>query len=347
MAGESGSRAGTVIGVNVAFLVTAFLFTVTRFLTRIFIVRDFGPEDWTIGLAIALSIGMTICMGEQVRYGLGQHFHTLPREEYINSLKPFWASVWLYNMTLSLTKISILCQYYRIFIYKRTRIAVWVTLVIVICYGIATFFDSIFICTPVNAFWSPDPVEAKKSCVNENMLWYSNSAVNIVLDVVIIALPMPAIQTLSISSARKVAVMGLFALGGFVTVTSIVRLYTLRQIADSTDVTWDNVNAAVWSVIEANTGIICACLPAIRPLFACLFGNRPVATPSHYRIPDESGHEIPLSATVHHSSRSIKQSANDSAPVNIFGDQPTSDSGAGKANFLISTTRSEARSENS
>ena len=66
-------------------------------------------------------------------------------------------------------------------------------------------------------------------------------------------------------------------------VTSICRLVSLKKIADSSDPTckspflwsdiqplteWvdDNVGAASWSAIECNVGIICACLPTLRPL---------------------------------------------------------------------------------
>lgn len=35
----------------------------------------------------------------------------------------------------------------------------------------------------------------------------------------------------------------------------------------------DNVGAASWSAIECNTGIICACLPTLKPLVARIFPN--------------------------------------------------------------------------
>lgn len=40
---------------------------------------------------------------------------------------------------------------------------------------------------------------------------------------------------------------------------------TLTQTKD------DNVGAAAWSAVECNTGIICACLPTLKPLIARLF----------------------------------------------------------------------------
>ena len=54
-------------------------------------------------------------------------------------------------------------------------------------------------------------------------------------------------------------------------ITSIIRLYSLYTVAHSTDYTWDNVGAATWSSIELNIGIICACLPTLKPVVNHLF----------------------------------------------------------------------------
>lgn len=50
-------------------------------------------------------------------------------------------------------------------------------------------------------------------------------------------------------------------------VISLVRLTTLHKGIHTTDPFWDNVPAAYWSVVELNCGILCACLPTLRPLF--------------------------------------------------------------------------------
>jgi rhodopsin domain-containing protein len=50
-----------------------------------------------------------------------------------------------------------------------------------------------------------------------------------------------------------------------------MRLYSLYVAALSTDATYDNIGVANWSCIELNTGIVCACLPTIKPLLAKFF----------------------------------------------------------------------------
>lgn len=53
--------------------------------------------------------------------------------------------------------------------------------------------------------------------------------------------------------------------------TSFLRLYHLYVLAKSKDFAWDNVQAITWSSIEINVGIICACLPTLRPLIRSCF----------------------------------------------------------------------------
>jgi hypothetical protein len=54
---------------------------------------------------------------------------------------------------------------------------------------------------------------------------------------------------------------------------SVLRFYSLYVIADSPDVTWDNVGAATWSSGELNVAIICACLPTLKPIVGRLYSR--------------------------------------------------------------------------
>ena len=53
--------------------------------------------------------------------------------------------------------------------------------------------------------------------------------------------------------------------------TSIIRTTTLASSSRSKDTSWGYIPATIWSVVEANTGTICACLPMLRQPLAQLF----------------------------------------------------------------------------
>ena len=82
-----------------------------------------------------------------------------------DSDKYLYFSIITYNISLTVTKISILLQYYRIFTLREMRIPVYIALVIVSAWGIATLFTSIFSCVPVDAYWKVTE-QASATCVN-------------------------------------------------------------------------------------------------------------------------------------------------------------------------------------
>jgi hypothetical protein len=70
---------------------------------------------------------------------------------------------------------------------------------------------------------------------------------------------------------QKVGLMFIFAVGGLVCLVSILRLHSLYIVSISEDTTWANTEAAIWSSIEVNTGIVCASLPTVKPLISRIF----------------------------------------------------------------------------
>lgn len=49
-------------------------------------------------------------------------------------------------------------------------------------------------------------------------------------------------------------------------IISAYRITTLLVVVETTDVTWDNAETAIWTFLELNTGAIAACLPTFRPV---------------------------------------------------------------------------------
>ncbi|KAF2659451.1 hypothetical protein K491DRAFT_564001, partial [Lophiostoma macrostomum CBS 122681] len=249
-----------------------------RLFTRTAVLRHIGLEDVCITLAMAFSVGLTVAIAVQVRNGMGRHFNELTATEKLTSGQAFWASVWLYNLSLTLTKISILIQYLQIFPTRRFRIICTVALGVVVVYGTWTFFGSIFLCTPVPFFWDKSIRGGK--CLNQFAVWFTNGGVNIAQDFAILILPMPLLRNLQISKGQKRALVVIFALGGFVCIITIIRLQSLVAISNSSDPTFDNPPAASWSAIETNVAILTACLPSLRPLLSALMPRYFPSTPA-------------------------------------------------------------------
>lgn len=81
-------------------------------------------------------------------------------------------------------------------------------------------------------------------------------------------------------------------------VTSIIRLHSIYTAAHSTDLTWNNIDVVTWSTVEFNTGIICACLPTLKPMINIM---SPRLLGSHSSQPTRASRSIHVRRTVQRS----------------------------------------------
>lgn len=82
-------------------------------------------------------------------------------------------------------------------------------------------------------------------------------------------LPIPYVWRLHAPVAQRLLLAGIFALGTFIAVVSLVRLIIFIQIPIGTqgDLTYNFREIIVWSIVELNIGLTCACLPSLKPAF--------------------------------------------------------------------------------
>ena len=99
---------------------------------------------------------------------------------------------------------------------------------------LGTAASSIWQCTPVPRAWDRS---LPGTCISLTANWYANAAFSITTDVLIILLPQKVIWESQLPGGQKKALMAVFALGGFVTVTSVLRMTTLNFSTTSPDVT--------------------------------------------------------------------------------------------------------------
>lgn len=169
--------------------------------------------------------------------------------------------------------------------------------------GVAFTLVTIWQCSPIAAFWNKSILEADPSshCFSSAAFWFSYSLTNIFLDILILLLPIHEALKLHIPLKEKLQLIGVFSLGclyvlsddtniprvhwltsSSVCATSIMRTTTLYASSHSKDASWGYIPATIWSVIEANTGTICACLPMLRHTlsqwFPKVFGSVALST---------------------------------------------------------------------
>ncbi|EHK21962.1 uncharacterized protein TRIVIDRAFT_53608 [Trichoderma virens Gv29-8] len=229
-------------------------------------------DDW---LAIACHhftvLNQKLTTFLEVPRGFGKHIYDGPPDAaYAWALGLFIGEL-AYFSGLVLIKWAILAFYWRIFnILHSIRLRIWTLFAIVSAWGLASILVMSLKCQPVDSNWvhQPNSTSEYHSLCNDRSFFYGNVIPNMITDILLIAFPAPYIAKTQLSMARK---LGLATISLFralvVLISAVLFFYTLRMDLTSPDVTWNYVDTSMWSVVEQNLAVVCACLPSLMPLF--------------------------------------------------------------------------------
>ncbi len=212
-----------------------------------------------------------ICMGQValvlyvVHLGAGKHvvfLHDIPA--YAKSII---AMECLYCIGTASFKFSALLLFHRIFgSVPRFTALLWSLAVLIIANNVAEIFLSVFQCTPVNKAWDPT---VPGSCVDIILAACIPGAINVLSDFITVLLPMPLVWGLQMPLNRKIQLVAIFLLSGFVCIASTYRTVVVKRLSHQ-DASWADVDPAIWAVVENAIGIVSASLPTMRPLYVFL-----------------------------------------------------------------------------
>ncbi|RYP64867.1 hypothetical protein DL771_008582 [Monosporascus sp. 5C6A] len=275
-------RGPAVFAVTTGTIVLASVFVGARIVSRVGIVRRWSWDDYFIVLAWILAFGLSFSVQLGSRNGLGRHDVDIPAEYWGTLRRCEYTFSILYNPALMATKTSVLVFYLRLS--KNTervlRLASWVVLGIVNVAGIVLTVMNIFQCRPVHAAF--ETYVDKPQCIPLLTEFICSAPVNIVTDLAILALPLPVLTGMRLPRRQKIILVLTFTLGVFITVVDVVRIYYLQQavtevsptasinpaatFGDQPDFAWNASLSLMWSAVEVNIGVACACVPTLKPL---------------------------------------------------------------------------------
>ncbi|KAL7275791.1 hypothetical protein RUND412_001244 [Rhizina undulata] len=254
-----------IYGPIVAFSIIAIITVILRIYTRAVIVKKIGADDWVIIAATFFLIAFTICNVLVVKFEhLGFHIWDIVSADETLALKLNFANQLLYYPILSLTKISTLIFYRRISSNKTFRIWIYILLACNAGLTISITLADLFQCTPLPYVYDKT---IRGRCINNGAFFVSTAAINILTDFAVVILPMPMLWGVQIHVKQKIALMGLFSLGTFVCVISIIRLQSIITTFVFTNPDPTYGIGFIWSLIEGALAIICASVPALKPFF--------------------------------------------------------------------------------
>ncbi|KAJ9283599.1 hypothetical protein DTO027B5_9056 [Paecilomyces variotii] len=289
------------------FGVVATLTTVSRFLAlQMRNVKPGAPEYLIIGALVSsdeLYKGSVAKFAAQVivyifiaiQYilsilgGCGRRINEVDPASVVVTLKTILPLEALYGIAMSLVKTSIMLFFFRIFGTKRSfRISVAVVMVIVWMWAVSVILETLLLCRPLAYNWD---ATIDGVCGERNATYVVAGTLNLVTDLMVMALPIPHIWKLKLSVPKKLALCLVFCMGLLVSVISIVRLASLMAI-DFTDITYSVQMGVMWTVLEPELAIICANMPVMKPILSRVFPNLfPSSNRRTYGVPGPQAFE--------------------------------------------------------
>ncbi|KAF2732649.1 hypothetical protein EJ04DRAFT_305043 [Polyplosphaeria fusca] len=263
---DEKARQNTLLGVTTAFTLIGMITVALRIYTRAHITRNMGMEDWTMIAAAVLTFifwVLIIVGARQLNWGFS--FMSLSASQMETNGKFGLAVVPIYKATVALIKMSILFIYLRLAVNNIFRrlcqgtivlLAVWTFIVVVVVLAQ---------CQPLSVLW--DYSETGK-CIDINTFYFTTSGFHVLVDLWILVLPIRLFLSIPRPTREKLALLGIFGLGILSTLASIVRLYYLKAVIRSTDPFYAGPPLHIASMVEINIGILCACLPTLKPLLS-------------------------------------------------------------------------------
>ncbi|KAK8152882.1 hypothetical protein BKA80DRAFT_227481 [Phyllosticta citrichinensis] len=253
-----------IVGMVVAFL--AFLLRMAASIGKTG--RAVSWDDWTMLLLVILAIPPAVFAPILADNGMGKDIWTLTPEQITNVLHYYYFGEIFYVVALGISKISVLFFYLRVFPAKDFRMIIYATMGVCVVYCIVFGIVTALQCSPVSYAWTQWDGLHEGKCNDIHIQGYVAAAVNILLDVIVMVLPLKHLAGLNLGIKKKLMVMAMFSVGIFIVLTSIIRLESLVHFANSQNITWDYFEAGYWSLIEVYVSIICGCMPSHRFLFA-------------------------------------------------------------------------------
>ncbi|PVI01569.1 hypothetical protein DM02DRAFT_671131 [Periconia macrospinosa] len=261
---------------TIVFMLLCLVIGGLRVWAKMIAKQTWKTHDWLALGALACITGYSVICILCVYPGtIGMHLaaaFALGPNVMRTTLKIFYASGFLWISATTLLKMSLLHFYLGIFLNRNVstgrsmilRYAAFGVYSIVILYYIAHVSLLLAICRPISLQWNPANPDGHCGDIKKQEI--SSCAVNIILDLAIVILPMPALLKLQIPTSKKIGLAGLLSLGVTICIINITRL-GLIVTHDNSDFTYTSSDVGLLTGMEVWIGYITASLPTLGPLF--------------------------------------------------------------------------------
>ncbi|KAI1871914.1 hypothetical protein JX265_005900 [Neoarthrinium moseri] len=259
------NRGPELLKVCITLLTFAVIATLLRCYTRLWVVKAFGADDWTMVFACISFILFVASAITGIHYGTGRHATDLSTPDFEEAMKYWWFCYIWYCVTMITSKISIGIFLLRITVHKMHRYILYIVMFLSVVSGLVFFFVTLFQCQPMTYFWAKAQGGTCVSPVIIAALTYLYSAFSVICDFTFALLPVVLIRGLQMDSRIKWALIPILSMACVASVAVVVRFAYIKDFLDP-DFLWATVDIAIWSTTEQGLAITAGSLATLQPL---------------------------------------------------------------------------------
>ncbi|KAL9107016.1 MAG: hypothetical protein Q9227_008052 [Pyrenula ochraceoflavens] len=260
----AGDRGPAIKDVAIVSPIVAGFFVFLRLYSRLVLTRSPGLDDLVAVLTLLASIAYSVLISFATYNGMGRHQWDMDEELTERYRKWIVISSELYCVALMGYKLTILMTYHRIFsVSKRFKYVCWSVMFVVVGYLFCNMITEVAGCIPLKKFWDE---KVSGHCVNYLALDITYGIFNVLTDFAIAILPLRSVWRLQMDRKEKIGLSLIFLTGIIAFVVALIRWIIACIDLTATDSSWIAGLTFLWSVLEVNTGLICACSLPLKPL---------------------------------------------------------------------------------
>ncbi|KAI0842679.1 hypothetical protein F5Y06DRAFT_292616 [Hypoxylon sp. FL0890] len=244
-----------------------FAFVAARFYCRSYIIRrSWTIDDYVVAGTMISIIIHAVLMANATYHGMGLHIWQFTPE--LNSEYYLWIGISseFYVLSLAGFKSSLILLYLQIFgVNHKFRIACYITLFYTLGYLTCNALTEFLGCNPIAKKWE---MNLPGHCINSIAANIAYGAGHMTSDLIIGILPLTMVWRLQFPTTKQKIGLSLALSSGLLAwAVACVRWGISTYNMTTYDRPWWAGISFAFSILEVNTGLICACAATFSPLY--------------------------------------------------------------------------------
>ncbi|KAH6645270.1 hypothetical protein BKA67DRAFT_669379 [Truncatella angustata] len=245
---ENAGQVGVLVSSALSILIPTLLVTL-RFIAKRSVARSLDASDYCIVVALIFNIGLHIdCWPMVYRGAFGFHVADIMVRFGLETLTFFFKGIMcfalIWNGTICFSKLSVLLMYSALIPIRHLIIPARVLGTLIVLWNFSSFVAGLAMCQPIARNW--DQSIRGGFCGDKVKYYMWLGIINVVTDVLILALPIPFVYGLNMKLRKRLVLIAMFSIGFFTCAITIYR-QTMLTYLDFTDMPFSGLLATIFS----------------------------------------------------------------------------------------------------